>query len=336
MKQDQKLPLKIKGQATSKSGQAVVEYLLLAVVTVGLILGMKSVFTKLNDGANKYMGDYIVCLMEFGELPTLGVAAQDLNKHAGASACDSKFAAFSLDEGRPSVGGGAGQTGGTGSSSTNSNNASNSNSNTNRNGSDKNSNSNNSKSDGSGDGGSASELAKAGSGGSGSGSGNKSTNKSGQVRRSSTTYGTNDGGSGDSGRSRVIDEDGDDDSSGPGGKKNRRQGRRGRNYTTYYGENYRAITGGKAFDAFSKQLKKTQARKPTSTIRSIAKEDGRFLQSNRKEITPQEPRKPLVQSTDDDKFTFGNLIRWLMIAGMVIAIVIFFGGQIMNYSNSGE
>lgn len=321
----------MKGQASRESGQAVVEYLLLAVITLGLILGMKKVFGKLNTGAQKYMGDYIVCLMDYGELPTMGLpSSAGLSKHDSGSMCDRKFENFTFGEGRPPVSSpGTTQQGGGGGSNPNSNQSSR----TSTNGSDNDANSNN-KSNSQNGGSGASDLAKAGEGGS-SGSSSKSPYKSGQVQRKGDVYGTLDGaGSGGDSKSRVIDDDGDD-AAGAGGR-NRRQGRRGRNNTIYYGENYRAITGGKAFDALNKQLKKSQARKPTATIRSIATEEGRSLSSNRKEITPQERLKEPPPSSDDGKFTFGNFMRWLLIAGMVIAIVIFFGGQVMNYSNSSD
>lgn len=322
----------MKGQAYRESGQAVVEYLLLAVVTLGLILGMSKVFGKLNKGAQKYMGDYIVCLMDYGELPTLGLSSgAGLSKHDSGATCDRKFEEFTFGEGRPPVS----TPGTTSSGSTNPNNPNSNNSSiTSKNGSGNNSDSKNKTNSQNSDGaGGASDLAKAGEDGS-SGSSSKSPYKSGQVQRKGDVYGTLDGGSSE-GRSRVIDSGEDDDAAGAGGR-NRRQGRRGRNNTIYYGENYRAITGGKAFDALNKQLKKTQARKPTATIRSIAKEDGRVSASYRKEITPREEMKAPPPSSDDGKFTFGNFMRWLLIAGMVIAIVIFFGGQVMNYSNSSD
>lgn len=303
-------------------------------ISIGLILGMMKVFKPLNEGAQKYMGDYIVCLMEYGELPTLGVSAQDLNKHATQGVgCDKKFKEFTFDEGRPPVSGGTSTTAGrNGSPGTTPNSTSTTSS---TNGTDKDSNSKTNTTARTGDGDSnVSELSK---GGSGSSSGaSKSPYKNGQIQRKGGTYGTLDGGSADSGKSRVIDDGSGDDAAGGNGGRNRRQGRRGRNNTIYYGENYRAITGGKAFDALEKQLKKTQARKPTASVRSIAKEDGRFALSARREIVPQERIKAPQESSDDGKFTFGNFMRWLLIAGMVIAIVIFFGGQVMNYSNSSD
>lgn len=335
MKQDQKSRFKIKGQLGSQSGQAVVEYLLLAVVTLGLILGMRGVFKNLNDGAQKYMGDYIVCLMDYGELPSLGVASSDLNQHSSAQpGCDKKFAAFTFDQGRPPLGGGSSSSGSSSSNSANNSNSSSSSSSKNgsKNGSDSSKNSSNSQSDS--DVG-ASDLAKGGGRNGSSGSKSNSPYRNGQVRRSGDNYGTLDGSSlGNSDRSRIIS-DGDDETAGGNGR-NRRTGRRGRNYTMYYGENYRAITGGKAFDYYNKQLKKTQTRSPAASVKLLAKQDESYFQSNRKEITPQERIKAPEASSDDGKFTFGNIMRWLMIAGMVIAIVIFFGGQVMNYSNSSD
>ena len=56
-----------------EKGQAVIEYLLILILVVSIILG---ILYQFNDAFKKfingYFGDYIACLLETGELPSLG------------------------------------------------------------------------------------------------------------------------------------------------------------------------------------------------------------------------------------------------------------------------
>lgn len=82
----------------NQKGQAVVEYILVLVISVSIILGA---FYQLNDAFRKftanYFGNYVTCLLEAGELP------------GGAGGiCEGSYQKFSLAEGRPLVGNGVG------------------------------------------------------------------------------------------------------------------------------------------------------------------------------------------------------------------------------------
>jgi hypothetical protein len=58
---------------TSEAGQSLVEYLLVLVVTVALILGLMAQFYKpFNRWITSYLGPYLECLLDVGELPTFG------------------------------------------------------------------------------------------------------------------------------------------------------------------------------------------------------------------------------------------------------------------------
>lgn len=85
--------------STSQKGQAVTEYLLILVVVVSIALG---VMYQLNQAFKKYVesyfGDYIACLLESGELPSLGGESG-----ASAEGCNAVFEPFSLKNGRPLV-----------------------------------------------------------------------------------------------------------------------------------------------------------------------------------------------------------------------------------------
>lgn len=92
-----------------QSGQGVIEYILLLMVTIMIVFG---VVYQFNDAfkvwANNYFGDYLTCLLETGELPAIGGTG------GVASSCNDMFKTFSLTEGRPYEGGGGSGGGGTG------------------------------------------------------------------------------------------------------------------------------------------------------------------------------------------------------------------------------
>jgi hypothetical protein len=87
----------------SQSGQAVTEYILVLVVVIALIVG---VVYQFNDAvkiwANNYFGNYLSCLLETGELPTLG------GDGGLSSSCKDSYQEFSLANGRPPKDAGAG------------------------------------------------------------------------------------------------------------------------------------------------------------------------------------------------------------------------------------
>lgn len=95
------------GLLASRRGQAVTEYLLVLVVVVGIALG---VLYQLNTAFKKYVqsyfGDYIACLLETGELPSLGG-----EEGVSGDVCNASFEPFSLKNGRPLIAGDSGDGG---------------------------------------------------------------------------------------------------------------------------------------------------------------------------------------------------------------------------------
>lgn len=82
-------------------GQALVEYVLLLVVTVSILLAVVyQIFRPFQSFVKSYMGDYVACLLETGELPSLGNS--DSEALLSDEGCDSKFDAATLASGRPS------------------------------------------------------------------------------------------------------------------------------------------------------------------------------------------------------------------------------------------
>ena len=95
---------------------------------------------------------------------------------------------------------------------------------------------------------------------------------------------------------------------------------------------YRALTGRMAEEVLNKS--KSVSRAPSSKFLFLT-EDGFAPGPVRKTIKPYHKEAPVREEKSDD-FSFGSILRWLMIAGMVIAFFILFGGQILNYSNSQD
>jgi hypothetical protein len=75
----------------SQSGQAAVEYILLLVITVALILGLANqVYRPFGKWVENEMGPYLQCLLDVGELPSLGgeVSGECINPFSAGGAND--------------------------------------------------------------------------------------------------------------------------------------------------------------------------------------------------------------------------------------------------------
>lgn len=310
---------------SNQSGQALVEYILLLVIVVSLAIGAGKGFKALNVYLGKYIGDYTICLMEYGELPSLGVQSADVNKHAAGTgkSCNQQYQAFTFAEGRPYAGGGSGN-GGQGGGSQNGS----------KNGSGRNGAGGNSAS-GKGAGKSGSEDSAAADGDgpgkgdkNGKGGNGKSPYTTGKISRAGD-YGTNDGGE-DAQKSRIIPLDEDEESSSR--KKQSRNLSLIGGRTDYGG--YHAVTG-RMQEEYQKSIRNKMDRAPTSNVVVLGNGDSSIL-PYKHPFVQREVKKTAEVAEDNSKFSFGYFMRWILIAGMVLAIVVFFGGQIMNYSNSQD
>jgi len=82
----------------SQKGQALVEYVLILTVVVALILGLMTQFYRpFGQWLDNYMGAYLECLLDVGELPSLGGAT--------SGECNAQFRAFSVAGGRSPIAG---------------------------------------------------------------------------------------------------------------------------------------------------------------------------------------------------------------------------------------
>lgn len=78
-----------------EKGQAVIEYILVLVVAIAIIFGgLYQLNTAFQGWATNYFGDYLSCLLETGELPSISGTGGD------AGVCNQLFKPFSIAEGR--------------------------------------------------------------------------------------------------------------------------------------------------------------------------------------------------------------------------------------------
>jgi hypothetical protein len=318
----------------NRRGQSTVEYVLMLVIVLSLILGSRVFFTSINDFMSDYMGEYIVCLMEYGELPSLGVADADLKKHeggAGGPKCD-----FRRPTGQAAFGGGfGGGSGGSGGGGGSGN-------------------------GGGSNGGSRNGGRSGGRGGQGSVDGSSGNGSSGSSGGSDSAGGGRGGGSsrsralasrspydngmisrmGDSstadapqssadGKVKVLESrDGKD--GGDGGFDGDGAHRRSRQRYLNANGRYKGISGEEEAEIEKKSSHSTM--KGGSRVIATSDEGYRFLPIKRT-FVPPEPNK-VVEEKQEEGFSFGNFLKWLIIAGIVIAAFILFGGQALNFSNS--
>lgn len=264
------------------SGQALIEYVLILIITVSLILALiAQVFKPMQTFVQSYMGDYVQCLLETGELPSFGYADAAINDES----CAAKFGAASWNK-NPNVGTGSG-------------------------GGDKNASTPSSSSDSS----------------SNSSSGNStyagSSSRNGRSYFSSPRSAPKGVGSG-GGNSKVIEIA--LDGGGAGGFF---KGSTGGGYTAP-ARKVRAV----GMSGFSDEEKKKLAKKAEGGGKTIKLSDGRIPASKKTQVKKPEAKADFVG--DDEPMTIGNFIRFLFIAALVIALLLFIGGQALQMSKSFE
>lgn len=274
----------------NNQGQALIEYILMLVITVSLILAlMNQIFKPFGEFVNNYMGKYVGCLLEYGELPSFG--SETPSTVDEDSECEKKFQKGSMTAGRPPI-----NNGGKGSSGD---------------GKDSSKNGGNSSSDSSSSGGSSSSYAGSASRGGGRYIASR--------RRASRGMETSDS----AGGGKVVEialENG-------GGGSFFRSSNGGNRVVQMQKRRAVAITG--LTEAERKKLEK----KAEGTAHIMSAGEG--LETPPKKIAVKPPEKK-VQIEDAPPLTIGNFIRYLFIAGIVIALVIFIGGQALQMSKSGE
>ncbi|WP_253715788.1 hypothetical protein [Bdellovibrio bacteriovorus] len=264
-------------------GQAVIEYTLIMLVTVAILMALSQVlFKPFGEFISNYMGKYTACLLEYGELPTLGTTAG--SQVEDDSECNKRFEGGTITAGRPPRSDGQGSSSSGSRTKTNNNRGS-----------------------------TASEKSSYAGSSSRGGSSNININRrpSSGVESSSRKSG------------KVVEialENGG--AGGFFGNKN------GNSYAISQRKTSSiAITG--LTEAEKKELEKKAEGTAGMTVASES------VRREKKKIGIKPPPKPIIQE-EDKPFTIGNFIRYLFIAALVIALVIFIGGQALQMSKSGE
>lgn len=262
---------------SNTSGQGVIEYILVLIVTVAIILG---VIYQFNDAfrvyAKSYFGDYLACLLETGELPSIG--------GEGNGMCNAFFQPFSLASGRPYATGNTGD------------------------------------------------------GGGGSGNNNNETaapTKAGESKASGNTpyVASNSSGGGSQFRSRS--------SSGAGSSSSSSS----KNRNNYTGSSDASIPpsalGSKASGSGSQNQylegdfyveRRTVEESEEANKIAIKTSSSTVQQVQRMRVNRQEAS--VKQEEADVGFTVGNFLRILLIIAIIVALVVFLGGQALQISKS--
>ena len=267
----------------NQRGQGTVEYILILTLAVAIILGA---IVQLNSAfrvwADNYFGEYLSCLLETGELPSLSGGAPD-------SLCDEAFRPFSLAEGRPAVGD------------------------------------------------------PIGSGGSGSDEdGGEDSDGQGRARPA-TTSSSDSGSQNDQAYSRRGNS---------GGRRIRVSSSQGAGSQS--GEGATDESGQVTFNSFNQggRVVRIPIRETAAIRQRRYREDQKEKERARVKTTAEgssqerdgAPQliKSTVRKTASDvpdtgfEWSFGNLLRWLIIIAILIAILLFIGGQALQISKSLE
>jgi len=281
----------------NESGQTVVEYILVLTVVVVLTIG---VVYQLNSNFSNYMrnyiGNYIVCLLETGELPKLGADA-DPN-----SECDDDYEPFSIAFGRPGVPDSGGD------ASDNRNSARSSSSERDRN------------TDGVSEAGSASE-----GGGNTSGRRSSFSQPYGGSASSSSLRPQNQNVDANSNDDKVNDDEG-----GTSTVTTRRGSRPGSRKRAGFSDEEEGrpqyLTATRLADE-----------EDISGESLAATSDGDLSGGLRKKTIEQDLSPPKREiASEDSEMDFGNFIRYLIMAAIAIALILFLLGQFLQIQKSME
>jgi len=246
---------------------------------------------------DNYFRNYVACLLSSGELPNLG-ATQDPN-----SACDDEFQPFTLMYGRPPVPELGGDT------------------------------STNSASTGSGGGGGASSQDSSSDGDASRGI-EASGNDSGRIANFQQSVGSS--GSGMRPASFRSNEAGvaeDANAEKSGRTVSTRQVRRSTTSSTS-GIDTSEIGSGRPAYVSASRFEEDRARDLTGGVAGVENSESGAL---RKAMIEQEIRSPSqVEDQEEEGLSFGDFLRYLLITAIVIAIVLFLAGQLLQIQKSME
>jgi hypothetical protein len=302
----------------SQKGQGTLEYLLIVMITVVLIFTTVTQFNQsFRNFAQQIFDGYLACLLETGELPGSG------------GECDAT-AQFDSKSGAPYIQGDPinkfGSDNSIGSSHSQASTSSSSGSSGSKSGG----------SSGSGAKSSGDSSSSSSSKGSSSSSGETAGNGAANSDSSSTAVGSISKGFGSKRSVSVGKADSKDKSAG--GKSDAMLGipvgaNGGSDYYDSSGRK-KVLMRDFGYDGQEQKEQKGNDRPPTAAMAKQTEGDESL--KPKKAIEPERKPAAAVDHSSDEGFSFGYLIKWLLIAGIVLAIIVFFGGQILQASKSWE
>lgn len=275
------------------------EYILTLFVTMAILLGGLYQFrTAFQAFVDSYFGEYLVCLLETGELPSL-------KSTPGTGECDSSFEPFSLANGRPLIPINGGNDGGVGSDPGG------------------NSDSNNSANNGR-----AKRITKR------TGAGSDGPNQENGGSLGATNGGQVDiAGSGASGmRRRLIRRPGAFGS----GKNTKGKKVPIRFPADSVNDPYATSAGGLRQRRFGIPYSEEDGEDEVegASIAGSVGDNSDFSTQGRRKKIPIGQREPAKIEDKDPDLSFGNMMRYLMIGAMIVAIFLFLGNQLNSISKS--
>jgi hypothetical protein len=288
--------IKIRSSFWDCSGQAMVEYTLMLIVSVAFIIGLGTqLFKPMQTFLKAYMGDYVSCLMETGELPSLGDS--DAANNLQDMGCNARFEPATLANGRPPTSASSKSDSSSSSSTSSSSDAKSA-----------------SKSDGS-------DGADKTGGSGGGGSGSSSATGAVAPHFKSGSRGTETGGANPEKVTEVpLSEE----------QQSSFYNRQGSWGSESVGRSSKAVAVGIA--GVMEEEKRKQQRLENSS-RIIA--SGETLTGPPKKIAIKKPEKKTVEAPEEP-MTFGDFFKFLLIAAIIIAIFVVLGSQALKIAKSDE
>ncbi|MFK8136838.1 MAG: hypothetical protein AB8E15_00630 [Bdellovibrionales bacterium] len=300
----------------NQSGQGAVEYILLLFIVVTLLGGgLYQFHDAFRNFSQAYFGDYLRCLLETGELPALGYEQDGI--------CNAEFQAFSLASGRPAIPG-SGSGGGSGFSGGNNSNRGSSSGGRGVGGRDSSSNSSARSGSSSGE---ASSRVPRGTG-SGNGMETRSLGRQSPSRESSVSSDSNRLRKGRFQRVAQNKEKKDKNK-----KPKRRGGTANANqiYEASYANSSRLQRRYVAANLDDEELAEAREINGSNVSAGVDGAGGRS-----QKVPIKKKRKAASLEEAKPSLGFGDYLRYLVIAAILIAMLLFLGGQLQSISKSME
>lgn len=265
-------------------GQATVESVLLIAITVIIAISLMATFYQpLNAWLDNYMGKYLTCLIDVGELPNLGSGSE--------GQCDADYEKFTLGEGRPPTDG---------------------------------------------------------TGGGSSGSGNDRDND-GRQRSNSSSSSNNGGGGGPAGRriapssSRGFPTNGTGADGAASSKETRQEVPEELSQTSYFRAQTKITVEAQGrvkripatgVTGLLKEEKEKREREAARTQTVDVNSDAQ--PSAAKKFIVKQPERKVAAEEEDEPWNIGRIMRWALIILLILAILMFIGGQVLQITKSME